>query len=263
VSPPFLRFMDSYGLAASGLAFVVGAVVGSFLNVVIARLPNKESLVLPPSHCVHCNTAIAWYDNIPLLSFLWLRGRCRHCAGRISARYPVVEAATAALFAASVARFGVSWQLVPALLLIGALIAITGIDLEHYVIPDVITLPGIVAGVLANVAIGAFPVLDLIIGIVLMAGIFLAIIVGSRGGMGGGDMKLAALLGAFLGWKVALLSLFVAVVFGGVFAVALLLSGQRGRRDAIPFGPFLAAGGAVGLFAGERLVTWYLRGFAA
>ena len=251
--------MVSGGLWVAVVVF--GLVMGSFLNVVIARLPEGRSLWWPPSSCLACATPIAWHDNIPLLSFAALRGRCRACRAAISWRYPVVEATTGLLFAAAYAIFGLSRELGVALVLLAALVALTGIDLRRQILPDVITLPGIVAGFLANLATGRVTWIDSLLGIGLGGGLFLLIILVSGGGMGGGDMKLGAMLGAFLGWKVALVSVFVAVMLGGLLAVVVLASGLRGRKDPIPFGPFLAAGGVIGLFWGERLVTWYVGGF--
>jgi leader peptidase (prepilin peptidase) / N-methyltransferase len=245
------------------LAVVFGLIIGSFLNVVIARVPAHKSLWKPGSSCPGCDAAIAWHDNVPLLSFAALRGRCRRCGITIPWRYPIVEATTAALFALAYWRFGPTPELVSAALLLSLLVAITGIDFQHQIIPDVISLPGIVAGFLANVATGRVPWWESAIGIIVGGGTFLVIILASGGGMGGGDMKLGAMLGAFLGWKVVLLTIFIAVVLGGALAVALIASGLRGRKDPIPFGPFLAAGGAVSLFWGERVVRWYLDGFAA
>jgi leader peptidase (prepilin peptidase)/N-methyltransferase len=244
------------------IAVLFGLVIGSFLNVVVARLPEHRSLWAPRSSCPGCGAPLAWHDNIPLLSFALLGGRCRACAIPISWRYPIIEATTGVLFGAAFVRFGATPHLVAAMILLAALVAITAIDLQHQIIPDAITLPGIVAGVLANVATRHVSVIDSVLGIVLGGGVFLVIILVSRGGMGGGDMKLAAMLGAFLGWKVALLALFFAVVAGGSLAIVLLASGLRGRKDPVPFGPFLALGGAVGLFAGEGLLTWYLSAFA-
>lgn len=243
------------------LPAVIGLVIGSFLNVVIARLPARRSLWKPGSACPTCGAAIAWHDNIPLLSYALLRGRCRACAGPISARYPLVEAVTAALFVAAVARFGWGRDLAVAWILIAALVAITVIDLDHQIIPDVITLPGIVTGFLVNVASGRLLWTDSLLGIVLGGGVFFAIILASGGGMGGGDMKLGAMFGAFLGWQVTIVAIFLAVIVGGVVAAAMLLAGRKGRKDAIPFGPFLAVGGGAALFWGERIVTWYRAGF--
>ncbi|MBI4635486.1 MAG: prepilin peptidase [Candidatus Rokubacteria bacterium] len=245
-----------------GLAVILGLVVGSFLNVVIARLPAHRSLWRPGSACPTCGAAIAWHDNIPLLSFLLLRGRCRACGAPISWRYPLVEFLTGGLFGLAWLVFGATRDALIAIALLATLIAITFIDLRHQIIPDVITLPGVVAGLLANLTTGRVPWVESVLGIVAGGGAFLVIILASGGGMGGGDMKLGAMLGAFLGWKVTLLSLFLAVVLGGILAIALLASGRSGRKDPIPFGPFLAVGGTVGLFWGERLVAWYLSGFA-
>jgi len=244
-----------------GIVFVFGLVVGSFLNVVIARLPEHRSLWAPRSACPSCGTAIAWHDNIPVLSFLALRGRCRACGAAISARYPVVELGTAILWTLAYRQFGLTTEFAAAIVLLSALVVITGIDLAHQMIPDVITLPGTVTGFVANLATGHVSWLDSLLGIAVGGGIFLIIIVASGGGMGGGDMKLGAMLGAFLGWKVLLLSVFVSVLLGGALAVGLLAAGRRGRKDPIPFGPFLALGGAVGLFWGDRLLHWYLAAF--
>ena len=243
------------------LAVIVGLVVGSFLNVVVARLPQHRSLWGPRSACPGCGAGIAWHDNIPLLSFALLRGRCRACGVTIPWRYPLIEAITAGLFSMAHATFGVSAALIVALILLSALVVITFIDLEHQIIPDVITLPGIVTGVAANLATGAVPWRDSVIGALAVGGLFFAIILASGGGMGGGDMKLAAMLGAFLGWQLTLVAIFLAVVGGGAVAIAVLGAGRVGRKDPIPFGPFLAVGGAAALLWGPRLLTWYLDAF--
>ncbi len=244
------------------LAAVVlfGLVVGNFLNVVIARLPERRSLWAPRSACPGCGAGIAWYDNVPLLSWALLRGRCRACAMPIPWRYPLVEATTAALFALAWVEFGPTLEVVVAGVLLAALVAVAAIDLRHQIIPDAITRPGILAGILANVAMRRLSWAEVALGIALGGGVFFAIIVLSRGGMGAGDMKLGAMLGAFLGWKILLFGLMVAVVLGGAWAVVLMALGVRGRKDAIPFGPFLAAGGAAALFWGEGVVQWYVAG---
>jgi leader peptidase (prepilin peptidase)/N-methyltransferase len=239
-----------------------GLIIGSFLNVVIARLPERRSLWMPGSTCPGCGNAIAWHDNIPLLSFLLLRGRCRACATPIPWRYPIVEAVTAALFAAAWLRFGGDVrQFIVAVVFLAALMAITVIDLRHQIIPDAITLPGVVAGFVATVATDRISWMDSVVGILLGSGLFVAVIVLSRGGMGGGDLKLGAMLGAFLGWQALLVALFIAVMLGGLSAVVLLASRRLARKDAIPFGPFLAIGGAVALFWADAILAWYLGGF--
>jgi len=243
------------------LVAIVGLLVGSFVNVVVARLPEHRSLWGPRSACPGCGAGIAWHDNIPLVSFVALHGRCRACGMKIPWRYLLIEASTAGLFLLAYATFGLSAALAPALILLAALVAITFIDLEHQIIPDVITLPGIVTGVAANLATGAVPWLDSVIGAIVAGGLFFAIILASGGGMGGGDMKLAAMLGAFLGWQLTLVAVFLAVLGGGATAVAILGAGRLGRKDPIPFGPFLAIGGAAALLWGPRLLTWYLNAF--
>ncbi len=247
--------------------FALGAMVGSFLNVCASRLPKGRSLWMPGSACPACASPIRWYDNIPVVSFLLLRGRCRDCKGRIGWRYPIVEMGTALLFALAYLRIGWRSDLVLALLLLSTLVAITAIDLEHQLIPDRITLPGIVAGFAGSVVLGPGSWLNSLLGIVVGGGVFFVIIVLSGlalglPGMGGGDMKLGAMLGAFLGWKLLLLGLFLAAFLGGAVAVALLAAGRKGRKDPLPFGPFLAVGGVVSLFWGEGILRWYLSAFA-
>jgi leader peptidase (prepilin peptidase)/N-methyltransferase len=241
--------------------FLFGLVIGSFLNVVIARVPEGRSVARPPSACPACGGSIRWYDNIPVLSWLWLRARCRSCQAAISWRYPAVELVTAVLFALAAQRFGAALDLGPALLLMAALVAITGIDLDHQIIPDVITLPGIAIGAALAVAIHPAAWLDALTGILVGGGVFLVIILASRGGMGGGDMKLGALMGAFLGWKLVLLAILLGVFSGGAVAIVLLATGAKGRKDPVPFGPFLALGGVVSLLWGNGLLAWYLGRF--
>ena len=239
-----------------------GLMIGSFLNVVIARVPERRSLWMPGSTCPECGHAIAWHDNIPVLSFFLLRGRCRACAAPIPWRYPIVEAITAALFAAAWLRFGADVrQFIVAVVFLAALVAITVIDLRHQIIPDAITLPGVVAGVVAALATHRIAWVDSVAGILLGSGLFVAVIVVSRGGMGGGDLKLGAMLGAFLGWQALLVGLFIAVMLGGMLAVVLLASRRVARKDAIPFGPFLAIGGAAALFWSDAILAWYVGGF--
>jgi leader peptidase (prepilin peptidase) / N-methyltransferase len=245
---------------ALAVVLVFGLVLGSFLNVVIARLPERRSLWAPRSACPSCGAQIGWYDNVPLLSFAALGGRCRACGAPISWRYPLVEVITAALLGFAWLEFGPTPEFVVAAALLAALLAITAIDLRHQIIPDAITLPGILAGATANVATRHLGWAEVALGVVLGGGVFFVIIVASRGGMGAGDMKLGAMLGAFLGWKIALFGLMVGVVLGGAWAVALMALGVRGRKDAIPFGPFLAIGGAAALFWGEGVVKWYVSG---
>lgn len=250
-------------LEAAALAlFVVGLCVGSFLNVVIARVPEGRSVVSPRSACPRCGAEIQWYDNVPLVSYALLRARCRRCGEPISIRYPIVELLTGLLFVFAGWHLGLSIDLLPALLLLTALVAITAIDLDRQLIPDVISLPGIAVGLFLSAIIGRPGWLDSLVGALVGGGIFFLIIVASRGGMGGGDMKLGAMLGAFLGWKLVLVAILLSVLAGGVVAIVLLALRRRGRKDAVPFGPFLALGGAVSLFWGRPILEWYLGVFA-
>ena len=241
--------------------FLFGLVVGSFLNVVIARIPAGRSIIRPPSACPTCAAPIRWYDNLPVLSWLWLRGRCRACRAVISWRYPAVELLTAVLFALAARQLGPTLDLGTALLLLAALVAITCIDLDHQIIPDVITLPGVAVGAVTNLAVRPESWPDTLLGIAVGVGLFLIIILASGGGMGGGDMKLGAMMGAFLGWKLVLLAILLGVFAGGAVAIGLLSTGSKGRKDPVPFGPFLALGAAVSLFWGHSLLAWYLGRF--
>lgn len=257
---------DAAPIAVLVAVSLFGLAIGSFLNVVIARLPEHRSLWRPGSACPGCDAAIAWYDNVPVLSFLALRARCRACGMAISWRYPLVELLAGAAFLCAYMAFGPTGRFLAAAAFLAALIAITAIDLRLQIIPNAITLPGILVGVLANLGTGAVSWLDSIIGILIGGGVFIVIIVGyalvfHEEGMGLGDAKLGAMMGAFLGWKALLFSLFIGITVGGVLAILLLATGLRGRKDPVPFGPFLALGGAIGLFCGERVVAWYLSGF--
>jgi leader peptidase (prepilin peptidase) / N-methyltransferase len=249
-------------------SFLLGLVVGSFCNVCIFRIPQEESIVIPGSRCPNCRTAIRTYDNIPLLSFLFLKGHCRSCGHRISWQYPIVELLTGCLFALTVYRFGVTRHTVILWAFVAALVIVTFIDLEHQIVPDVISLPGIVVGLTWSalnrwVFGGSHPAstgfsppapLDALLGLLVGGGILYLVAVLSRGGMGGGDIKLIAMVGALLGWRAAL-----GTLTGSIIALFLLASGKKGRKDPMPFGPFLALGAALALFWGEELITAYFR----
>lgn len=243
------------------LIFILGTALGSFINVVIYRLPRGRSVVRPRSRCPHCQTPIQPRDNIPLLSFLVLRGRCRACRAPIGWRYPLVEAAAGLLLAALWVRFAPHRMWAP--LTAGAvfslmLLAIFVIDLDHQIVPNAITYPGLAAGVLF-----AIPQGRLVPSLLAAAGagaFFLLIAMVSRGGMGGGDIKLAAMMGAFLGWPAIAVALLLAFTIGAAAGVLLMATKKRSRKDPIPFGPSLAAGGVAALFAAEAVLRWYLGG---
>lgn len=247
-------------------ALIFGLCIGSFLNVVIARLPAGRSVVNPGSACPQCGTAIGWYDNLPVLSYVLLRARCRACQNPISWRYPAVESICGVLFALAYLHFGPTTRLAAALVLLAGLIAITGIDLDHQIIPDVLSIPGIAVGILCSLAPDGIGWRDSALGVLVGGGVFIVIILASslalgQPGMGVGDVKLGAMLGAFLGWKLALLSILLSVLVGGPLAATLLATGRKARKDPLPFGPFLALGGMVSLFWGESLLAWYFGQF--
>lgn len=242
-------------VAELALVAAFGAALGSFANVVIYRLPREESVVWPGSRCPSCGTPIRPLDNIPVLSFLRLRGRCRACGGRIAWRYPLVEALMAALAVAIWIAFPTLLARAWALVFVFLMVVITFIDLDHQLILDRLTYPGIVVGLAFAAAMGrGLPALASAAG---GAAVILAIVVASRGGMGGGDVKLAGVIGAFLGWPGVAVALFTGFTLGGLVGVVLLALRLRRRKDMIPFGPALAAGALISLFWGDALARWY------
>jgi leader peptidase (prepilin peptidase) / N-methyltransferase len=248
--------------AISGL---YGLLIGSFLNVVIWRVPRKESVVSPPSHCPGCDNRIEPRDNVPVLSWVALKGRCRHCEQPISARYPLIELLTATLFAAVGARFYDSWTLPAYLLLTGALVALSAIDLEHYLLPNKIIYP---VGYASLALLGAGALLDgdgdAFVRALLGAGVafafFYVVHLISPRGMGFGDVRLSFILGlylAYLGWRELAGGLFFGFLYGAVVGVALIAVKIRGRKQHIPFGPFLAAGTMTFVLWGTPILDWY------
>lgn len=243
-----------------------GLLMGSFLNVCIHRLPKGESVVKPASRCPSCGSPIRPWDNIPILSYVFLRGKCRKCGVAISPRYPLVEALNCVLYLGVFYRFGIGWHLPFYLALVSSLIALTFIDLDHQIIPDEITLPGIPIGLIAGALFVQDPFLrgNLLglkasaIGSAAGFGLFYLVAVLSRGGMGGGDIKLMAMLGAFMGWKSVLLTTFAGSLLGSVLGIFLMAFKGKGRKTKIPFGPFLAAGALITLFWGQEILIAYL-----
>jgi leader peptidase (prepilin peptidase)/N-methyltransferase len=244
------------------LAAIVGAIVGSFLNVVAYRLPRKESLLHPASHCPHCQTPIKPYDNVPVLGWLWLRGRCRACGAAISWRYPAVEAATGLLCAAVVLKYGADRDVWLPLVFVVLLVPITLIDLDHHIIPNVLTLIGAVAAIALVAALDSGSLTENLIAAAAAGGFFLIAAIAYPAGMGMGDVKLAGVMGLFLGRAVAP-AIFTALVAGTVVGAAVIarFGAKEGRKKGIPFGPWLALGSLVGVFAGDAIVDWYLDTF--
>jgi len=261
------------------LSFIFGTVIGSFLNVCIYRLPKEESIVYPGSHCTLCNEPISFYNNIPILSYLFLRGKCSKCNSKISFRYPLVEILTGLLFLATVWSFGLSIETLFYLIFISALIPITFIDLEHMIIPNVITYPGIIVGILYNalktdwnyslelinnfslgmqnffLLLSEVPILDSIFGVILGGGILLLIayvyeVVKKRQGMGMGDVKLLAMIGAFFGWEGVLFVIFLGSILGSVIGISIIIAKRGDLKYALPFGPFLSIAAVIFIFTG-------------
>jgi leader peptidase (prepilin peptidase)/N-methyltransferase len=246
-------------IVAAGL---FGAIIGSFLNVCIYRLPLGKSVVWPGSACPGCNRQLTWYENIPILSYAALGGRCRSCRVRISPRYPIIEAITAAMFAGALWYYGPSAIFVSRILFGCALIVLFAIDLEHHLLPNVITLPGIVVGF-------GFSLItepgwrDSLIGIVLGGGVLWAIAEGyyrirHEEGLGMGDVKMLAMVGAFIGWKLTLVTLMMASFAGSIVGLLMIVSRRGSMKYALPFGTFLAMGAVIAATIGPAVIDWYI-----
>jgi leader peptidase (prepilin peptidase)/N-methyltransferase len=245
---------------AAAAAF--GAIVGSFLNVCIYRLPLGHSIVWPASACPYCKRQLSWYENVPVVSWAVLRGRCRTCKAPISIRYPIIEALTAVMFAFAWWYYGPGPLLASRLIFGAALIVLFAIDLEHHLLPNAITLPGIVVGFLFSWFTEP-GWLSSLVGIVVGGGVLYLIAeiyyrVRHEEGLGMGDVKMLAMIGAFLGWKLTLVSLMMASLSGSVIGLFLIATRRGGMKYALPFGTFLALGAAVAATAGTSLLTWYL-----
>jgi len=246
-----------------GIALLLGLLIGSFLNVVIHRLPRKQSLIWPGSHCPSCSASIGPWDNIPLLSYAVLKGCCRSCGVHITGRYPTVEAVNGLAYGLIVWYFGLGYPAVIYAAFFSALLVISYIDLDYQIIPDAITLPGIALGVLAAVLALPIGLLDSVLGLLLGGGVLFALAWVSpylfgKEGMGGGDIKFLAMIGAFLGWKPVLLTMLIGAILGAIVGVALIALKVLGRDQYLPFGPFLAFGAIVSMFFHQELFAWYI-----
>jgi leader peptidase (prepilin peptidase)/N-methyltransferase len=256
----------------AAIVFVFGAMIGSFLNVCIVRIPRGTSIIRPPSQCPGCKNTIRFYDNIPLISYFLLLGRCRDCGARISPRYVFVELLTAFLAAALYYEFGLSLAFFAAVIFAAALVVISFIDLEVRIVPDVISLPGIGVGLLFSL-VGRYLIhdpselvpspLSALLGVLIGGGFLLAVawayeaLTGVEG-MGGGDIKLLAMIGAFLGWPSIPVTLFLSSLSGSVIGISAMLIKGVGRKYALPFAPFLCLGALLYLFFGRELIDFYI-----
>ncbi|MGH7231829.1 MAG: prepilin peptidase [Nitrospiraceae bacterium] len=243
-------------------AFVIGLMIGSFLNVCIYRIPLKKSVIWWPSHCPHCTTPIKLYDNVPLFGYVLLKARCRSCRALISPRYPMVEIINGIGYAFIIWRFGLAWPSIIYALLFSTLLVVTWIDLSHQIIPDRITLPGILIGLLFASTILPVGLLDSALGVLIGGGVLWGVAWASpyvfgKEGMGGGDIKLLAMIGAFLGWKATLLTILVGAIAGSVAGVSLILLHVIRRDQYLPFGPFLALGAVISMFYHREILSWY------
>jgi leader peptidase (prepilin peptidase)/N-methyltransferase len=252
-----------YDLAASGKQFLVfgaiivtllGLCIGSFINVVIYRLPRNESIVTGRSHCTLCGKEIAWYDLFPLVSYLLLGGRCRNCGAPISWRYPLVESMTAGLFLALYLHFGPTLTMVKYLFLAALLVAVSFIDLERFIIPNSLVLSGVIFGVGIIFFVHDISFWSALLGAASCSGLLLLVSLISRGGMGLGDIKLALVTGLFLGWPLGLAGLMIGVCLGGLLGIILLASKIKGRKDPVPFGPFIALGTLIAVPWGAQIL---------
>jgi leader peptidase (prepilin peptidase)/N-methyltransferase len=251
-----------YPAVEATLVGLLGLMIGSFLNVCIYRLPRQLSPVRPRSSCTSCGYMLTWYDNIPIASYLALRGRCRGCGAPISIMYPVIEAVTGLMFLGAYLLYGPSALLLARLLFGCAMIVLFVIDLQHKILPNVITLPGIVVGLLLSEVAGPGWLASLI-GIAAGGGVLWGIAevyyrVQHQEGLGMGDVKMLAMIGAFLGWKLMLLALVLASFSGTIVGVAVIVAKKESLKYALPFGTFLAAGAIIAAAAGERILIWYL-----
>ena len=242
--------------------FVFGLCIGSFLNVCIYRIPESKSIVHPGSSCPSCGTPIKVYDNIPVISYFILRARCRSCKHQISFRYPLVELFTGGIWVLSYLKFGFSLECLAMLVFLSVLILITFIDIDHRIIPDTISLPGIPLCFLGAVFLTPLGWKDSLIGILAGGGILFLVAEGyyrlkHEEGMGGGDIKLLAMIGAFIGWKGVFFTIFASSAIGTVIGLFLMVITRNNLKLAVPFGPFIALGATLYLFAGQEILHWY------
>jgi leader peptidase (prepilin peptidase)/N-methyltransferase len=245
--------------------FILGAIIGSFLTVCVHRIPKGQSVVVPRSACPYCDKHIRWYDNVPLVSFFWLQGRCRNCHREISSRYPIIELTNGLGYLLVVWRFGFTWPTIIYAGLVSVFLVVSWIDWDHKIIPDVITLPGIVVGFLCATLLLPTGWTNSLVGILVGGGILLLLawvspFLFGKEGIGGGDIKFLAMVGAFLGWQQAVLTLMVGSVVGALVGLVLLAMKVLQKGQYIPFGPYLALGGFIAVLWGSELWHWYFNG---
>lgn len=240
--------------------FIFGIIIGSFLNVCIYRIPLKESIGFPASHCPNCNTYFRAMDLVPILSFLFSQGKCKYCAKEISFQYPIIEFINGLVYLLLYLKFGYSIEFLGYAVLCSILIVVAVIDYYHKIIPDTINIFGLIFGLIFHaINFSNFSnLLQYIFGFLIGGGFLLLIAVLSKGAMGGGDIKLMAVLGFWLGWKFTLLILFLSFFLGGLISIILILLKIKGRKDTIPFGPFIVLATMVTVFYGNNIINYYI-----
>lgn len=255
MSNPFVLFAS----------FCFGLCIGSFLNVCISRLPESLSIISPGSRCPDCKTPIRFYDNIPVLSWIWLKRKCRSCGLPIAIRYPLIELLTGGFAMCILLKYGLTFSALVYFLFIATLLVVTFIDIDHQIIPNGITLPGIPLFFAAAVLLTPVGYLDALIGIIVGGGSLYLValiyyLVTGTEGMGGGDIKLLAMIGAMIGWQGVLFTIFISSVIGTLIGGTLMLATEKGMKFAVPFGPFLSIAAVLHVFFGDALINWYLYG---
>lgn len=239
--------------------FLFGLLIGSFLNVCIYRIPRGESIAFPPSHCTSCDHKLSPFDLVPVFSYIFLKGKCRYCGQKISARYPVVELLNAAAYLLCFLKFGLSVDFVKFALFLSVLIVVSNIDFDHSIIPLNVIIFASIAGIILNIIGYKFNagLLDFLYGVLIGGGVILLIVV-ITGGMGGGDIQLMAVAGLFLGFKSTIITLLLSFIIGGAAGALLILLKKKTRKDYIPFGPWISAAAAIAVFLGNSIVNWYI-----
>lgn len=248
------------------LIFIFGAIIGSFLNVCIYRIPREESIVYPSSHCPKCNTPLKWYNLIPILSFLLQKGKCRYCGELISPQYPIVELLNGILYTIIFYLYGASVDFVFYSSIMSILIIISFIDYYYQIIPDALVAVTLVLAIVYKFTLlilykMPFNSLDSLLALLLGGALFLIIAIASKGGMGGGDIKLISALAFILGVKKTILNILLSFIIGAVFSIFLLLLKKKGKKDAIPFGPFINIAFVTTLLLGDKIIEWYISYF--
>lgn len=248
------------------LIFLLGTIIGSFLNVCIYRIPKGQSIIYPPSHWPNCSTPLKWYNLIPIFSFILQRGRCTYCGEKISLQYPIVESINGLLYIALYYKLGLTMDIIFYGIIFSILIVITFIDLKHMIIPDSLNIGLLILGLIYrifryNIYNIPINIINSILALIVPSGVFMLIILISKGGMGGGDMKLIGVLGFILGLKEITLTMFLSFLLGAIISIFLLLFNIKGKKDPIPFGPFICLAFMITVFWGDKLILWYMKKF--